>query len=569
MAKMLPPLIDQGIESAAERKLFDKMAVELPDDWYVLHSVGMPNHPRKLWAEIDFVLVGPSGAYCLEVKGGGVSRRDNVWYSVDRHGIEHRLKDPVDQVASASSALYAFLRDGLPRLSAFFVGYAVVFPDVDWPQEDAAPDLEALIYTAEDYRRSFDQFVRGLSVHWNKKVESMRRQKIAPLAPKSVRAIVEHLRHDFDLRPAMSTQVGQIREQLARYTSEQYQVLDGFADTPRVMIRGGAGTGKTWMALEEAIRRADAGQRVLLTCFNKRLGEMLARETAAFESITATHMHGWMGDLLRQAEMTIEGDASDSRFWLDQYPQAAIDALSSLGMNGYFDALVVDEAQDLFQPGFAILWENALSGGLSGGEWRLFYDEHQNLFGEIDEALVAELTATSSQFRLTINCRNTQSISAAVAKLSGVAMPRVLKAEGPSVAELWFRSDDDLHQKVSETVERCVKGGIEPNEIVVLARRKLENTALVDGIRGSDYGIQGLDDVAPLDPRSVRFSTIAGFKGLEAPALIVIGVDQPDGGEINKGMYVGLSRASAFLTPILDVKLKPAYAELASKSQPA
>jgi hypothetical protein len=44
-------------------------------DWAVLHSVGLTGHDCKPWAEIDFVLIGPPGIFCLEVKGGRVSRR--------------------------------------------------------------------------------------------------------------------------------------------------------------------------------------------------------------------------------------------------------------------------------------------------------------------------------------------------------------------------------------------------------------------------------------------------------------------------------------------------------------
>ena len=138
-------------------------------------------------------------------------------------------------------------------------------------------------------------------------------------------------------------------------------------------------------------------------------------------------------------------------------------------------------------------------------------------------------------------------------------MAKVLKAEGPAVAELWFRSPEDLHLKLGESIERCIKGGVAPNDIVILARRKLENTAFSNGIDGCPYGLQLLDDTLILDPSKVLFSTIPGFKGLEAPAVIVVGVDEPDGGRVDTAMYVALSRAKAILIPIFDANLKPAY----------
>ena len=568
MAKMLPPLMDAGTESAAERKLFDKMRDELPNSWAVFHSVGLPNHSRKLWAEIDFVLVGPPGAFCVEVKGGGISRRDDEWFSVDRNGVEHRFKDPVDQVGSASSALYAFLRDGVPEFGSTLAGYFVAFPDVDRPPEDLVADLEDPIFLYEDYLQPCSEFMERQTKHWTKKVEGKRGTKVTDLSPKAVREVVERLRHDFDLRPSVSVQIGQVDEQLVRYTEEQYQVLDGFADAPRLMIHGGAGTGKTWLALEEAKRRAAEGQRVLLTCYNKRLGEMLARETAGIDLITAKHMHGWMDDLIREAGDEVSGDATMPSFWGDEFPLAAVVALDESRDKGAYDALIVDEAQDLLHHSLKDVWDAALRGGMAEGHWRLFYDEQQTLFDEINQAIHDDLWSKSEHFKLTVNCRNTQSISAEVTKLSAQEMPKVLKAEGPPVAEQWFRSTEDLHVKLCESVDRCVAGGVAPNDIVILARRKLENTPFADGIIGCRHAIQVLGATNELDPSKVVFSTISAFKGLEAPAVIVYGIDEPEQGTTDKGMYVALSRAKALLIPIMDVKLKAAYMQLSGQPTP-
>ena len=41
-------------------------------------------HERKVWAEIDFVLVTDSGVLCLEVKGGTLIHRGGDWLQNDR-----------------------------------------------------------------------------------------------------------------------------------------------------------------------------------------------------------------------------------------------------------------------------------------------------------------------------------------------------------------------------------------------------------------------------------------------------------------------------------------------------
>ena len=88
MAKMLPPEISTNVKSPADIALFPKLRKELDDNWVVLHSVGTAGIPNKPWSEIDFVCVSQSGVYCIEVKGGRITRRDGIWIQIDRHGEE-------------------------------------------------------------------------------------------------------------------------------------------------------------------------------------------------------------------------------------------------------------------------------------------------------------------------------------------------------------------------------------------------------------------------------------------------------------------------------------------------
>src|SRR3954470_6102967 len=103
MARMLPKTIPPDTPSGAEKTLFQRIRDELPNEWTALHSVGMTIHDAKPWAEIDFVLIGPPGAFCVEVKGGLVSRDGGIWYTSPHHGPNagkrQRLKEsPFEQV---------------------------------------------------------------------------------------------------------------------------------------------------------------------------------------------------------------------------------------------------------------------------------------------------------------------------------------------------------------------------------------------------------------------------------------------------------------------------------------
>ena len=74
MARMIPPRVSETTKSYAERLMFEKISAELADDWIVLHSLGVAGCRDKPWTEVDFVLIGPLGMYCLEGKGGNLRR---------------------------------------------------------------------------------------------------------------------------------------------------------------------------------------------------------------------------------------------------------------------------------------------------------------------------------------------------------------------------------------------------------------------------------------------------------------------------------------------------------------
>src|ERR1051326_7830040 len=130
MTRLYPPTVSQNIPSNAERKLF-KRRQDLGNDWSILHSVGLVRHIQKPWAQIDFVLIGPPGVFCIEVKGGRVRRSHGLWHFIDRN--EHdctKHEGPFDQVGGASSALYTFLASELPLVKSCVVGYGCAFPDI-------------------------------------------------------------------------------------------------------------------------------------------------------------------------------------------------------------------------------------------------------------------------------------------------------------------------------------------------------------------------------------------------------------------------------------------------------
>jgi superfamily II DNA or RNA helicase len=64
-------------------------------------------------------------------------------------------------------------------------------------------------------------------------------------------------------------------QELLRLTDEQMRILDLLRDTKRLVVRGGAGSGKTLLALEKATRLVRDGKYVLLLCCSIPLAQWL------------------------------------------------------------------------------------------------------------------------------------------------------------------------------------------------------------------------------------------------------------------------------------------------------
>ena len=65
-------------------------------------------------------------------------------------------------------------------------------------------------------------------------------------------------------------------------TERQGVLLRATRSLPRVQFSGGAGSGKTWLAVEKAKILAKSGKRVGLFCYNKGLGQYLQDRVAAW-----------------------------------------------------------------------------------------------------------------------------------------------------------------------------------------------------------------------------------------------------------------------------------------------
>jgi hypothetical protein len=261
---------------------------------------------------------------------------------------------------------------------------------------------------------------------------------------------------------------------------------------------------------------------------------------------TVGHIDAWLSDIAKP--MITKADRDNPDFFKGLLASRAIDVLLSDESKGpLFDFLVLDEAQDLLQPHYLDVLDLVLEGGLAGGRWLMFGDfVGQDIFtqGEIGlESFVADRCPSAARFLLTTNCRNTKAISEYVVTLGKLDPPyrRVLRPDDRVDPELEFwKSREQQRTLVLSFIQRCLDDGFSLGDIVLLSPRA---EGSIGQLLGSDP--EWFSRVGPwgIRPDRIGYATIQGFKGLEAPVVLVTDFQSMDSAQQQSLFYIGLSRA--------------------------
>jgi len=354
-----------------------------------------------------------------------------------------------------------------------------------------------------------------------------------------IQALVETVAAPIRVERPLGREIEDVEERFVELTENQYRVLDQLDGNQRVCVLGGAGTGKTLLAVEEARRLAAQGHRVLLTCFNAPLAWSLADEFKETDPVTVANFHRLCQDLAREAGLDARKPRDDEqRFYDEELPKLLVDAAAKLGTE--FDAILVDEAQDFFPN-----WLDSLELLLSNRQSAVFF-----LFCDENQAIHVpsrfQLPEGFPTFHLLDNCRNTKQIHELLARYLGD--PSIAAGpDGPPVRFRSYKDDDELNGVVAATIAELVQDGVKPADITVLTGHSTASTALKDGIR---YGNHRLT-TKPTSDDDVRLASIHRFKGLEAPVVILCEFEEVRDEAARALWYTGLSRARSHLTVLL------------------
>ena len=481
-----------------------------------MHSLNLPRHEYKRFGEIDFVVCGPEGLFVLEVKGGRVSCHEGIWETTNRYGETDRLKEsPFSQANSALHGLLKKLPDTIAK--AFVVGYGVVMPGVERLPDSAEWD-RAVLADGRDFRQ-FEKWLERFIRHWRAKDASK------PAASSSqLKALQQFLRPDFEAVVPLHVSAHDVEARIVRLTGDQLRWVDAIEINPRVICSGGAGTGKTMLALELARRWCAAGMKTVLACHSPWLKRYLERH--AVPGLTVS-----LADSIHVAAR-----------------RAGIDK---------FDALIVDEGQDILNMDALDMLDSFLLGGISEGRWCFFHDvnNQSGLCGSyVPDAYEYLSNSNPLQIPLKTNCRNTLPILQRIQGDLSADVGNSGVGGGPEVREVRVADADSAIEALEKELHDLVEGeGFNPGDIAVLSPVPFTQSwtsSLSGHLRDS---ISVLDDASPrnMNRHTIGFAQIGDYKGLESAVVVLVDMPRPGHSETLRSFhYVGMSRARALLSMI-------------------
>jgi hypothetical protein len=516
--RMIPKQpLDTG--SRAELRVFDLLRAAFSgadqSDWFAMHSLNLPWHQYKRFGEIDFVVCGPEGLLVLEVKGGGVTCREGTWETRDRKGEVHRLREsPFKQAETALHGLSSRLG---ALADAFVVGYGVVMPDVQNLPASSEWD-RATLADARDVHR-FEHWLKRLLALWRGKDP-----RKPQATPEALRKLQQHLRPDFEAVVPLYQSAHEIEQRIARLTEDQLRFVDIVEANERVICSGGAGTGKTMLAQELAKRWSAEGLRVALACHSPWLKAYLARSAAPGVTVT----------LLDSIRVTAQ--------------RAGIEK---------FDALIVDEGQDLLNMDALARLDDALSRGLEGGRWCFFHDRNNQsgLCGAYSPDAYHYLDSLGpARIPLTTNCRNPLPILRRINDTLKADLGNTGVGDGPAVRELTVSFSADAAQSLQAELGRLIdRDGFQPSDIVILSPREFRDSSAARLPGGGGLRIVELDEYSPsgVVSNAIGYAQIGNFKGLESQVVVLVDLPPPGTDTSMRELhYVGMSRARSLLIMI-------------------
>jgi superfamily I DNA/RNA helicase len=573
MAKLLPPYIDKSCKSTGEKMLFDIFKnSQFSKDWIVLHSLNLSQHTVRLYGEIDFLILIPGGGiFVMEVKGGDVKCIDGVWHYTNKYNVTNTSNvGPFNQARDAMFSLRSAIEKEFGKghkFTKFLSGFLCAFPHISFDKHSVEYEPWQIL-DKDSISNEPELFFQNLIKQFTNKHKNQRWFSAKDSLPdeNDLNSLCDFLRGDFERVRTVNERLTEFGKEVKKYTEEQYRILDSIQLNERSVTQGSAGTGKTMIAIESAVRAAAEGKTVFLTCYNRLIGEWMQKQVEEWkDKITVSSLHSFLFEQSKGFDYD-KAQSSKQDFYSEYLPLLLKDIYQK-GISKKFDKLIVDEGQDLIREEYLKLFDSMVTGGLQKGNWEIYGDfERQAIYAQLTRAEMLDLLKGSGQhsnFLLKINCRNTKQVGEETSLISGFEKPPFLleHLEGIPVEYIFY--NDESHQKIllSQQLQKLSSNQLPFNDLVIISPRKFENSC--------SYSVQGFSIKEIKNNREISptqsfygFATVQSYKGMESNYVLITDIEDLSSEIAKSILYVGMSRARFGLILFISESMRNEYREI-------
>lgn len=528
MAIMHPKNLNNFNPTKSERAMFEALEQQLDSSYHVFYSVTWyaEENGERINSECDFLIFNSNyGFLTVEVKGGiKIEVEDGEWtlFSMNKYGELESRKLTRSPYKQAENSMHYFRKyykkETLTKFRGTF-GMAVAFPffSVDVDMENDAP--EELTIQVKDMN-NLDYKIRELFHYWGG------RNGGSFLSNEQARKFIDLVNRRVALSIAAGALIPITSKKLDNINLIQDSIIILLENYKRVQIVGGAGTGKTWIAIKKLIQQSSLGKKCLFTCYSKTLVDYVSQylqedvDCIAIEDLFKRYLHSGDGE----TGCDRKGDA------------VYLDLLHGRKLEKY-DCIMVDEAQD-----FSLDWALTLNEFLEkDGIFYVFYDENQNIYSRsFEDGFMID----SEPYLLTNNIRNTRNIHKWIKEKTAVG-EQVISNDV-------FGCDPEVHNvkdkqgamiRLNEIINKLVlEECVDPKDITILGPDRLKD----------DVEVGSFQVTSKKDNRQniINYQSVSDFKGLESNVVIYMN-KWPSGIAKNKEyydlMYIAGTRAKYYL----------------------
>ena len=542
MAIMHPVDLENYNYTSTEKEMYYAFKEQLPDKFQVFYSVrwfDKDQNGKRVDSECDFLVFDPSfGFLTIEVKGGSrIEIEDGDWYLIENYdgdtNSKRKLKcSPYEQAEKSMRHFYNYFIEEFNQSFNGVYGCAAAFPRYAIDRlltHDAPKEITIDITNMSNLAKKINEIFH----YWKNK-----RNIVMPFSAEQRQRFVNSINKRISLSAAAGALIPIKEKEFEKINFLQDSVLDILHYYHQVQLVGGAGTGKTYIAIKKAMRDSKAGQRVLILCRNEELSKNIKVHLQEATMVNCMTYEGLMESILGDAYWDSPVNANGSH--------CCFELLSEIDNLERYDSIIVDEGQDFdLDMGLSV---RCLLKDDKQSDLYVFCDENQNVFSQNFENA---FDIDYPPFILRYNIRNTGNIYQWATKRT------LLGTDTIANSLLGVEPEVITHTHVSQTLKTLTnivnrltqKEYVSTKSIVILSDEEFNDSILAGEYRVGAYDIS-FKALSDIKENEICFKTTETFKGLEADIVIYLKKNYEDTPTLIKDRckeYVALTRARYYL----------------------